>query len=63
MSRDLEAKGFTFGVRVCITGAGDLDGVWTIQDRMNRRWESRIDFLVDKKLKGGKWKNVTIEKL
>jgi len=63
VSRDLEAKGFTFGVRVRITGAGDLDGIWTVQDRMNKRWTSRIDFLVSKKLKGGKWENVTIEKL
>ena len=61
VSRDLEAKGLTFGVKVCITGAGDLDGIWTVQDRMNRRWTSRIDFLVSKKLKGGKWENVTIE--
>ena len=73
VSRDLEAKGYTFGVKVIVTGAGDLDGVWTIegtgifdgdwtvQDRMNRRWTSRIDFLVSKKLKGGKWENVTIE--
>jgi hypothetical protein len=63
VSRDLEAKGFTFGVRVRITGAGHLDGIWTVQDRMNKRWTSRIDFLVSKKLKGGKWENVTIEKL
>ena len=61
VSRDLEAKGFTFGVKVNITGAGDLDGVWTVQDRMNSRWVSRIDFLVNKKLKGGKWENVRIE--
>jgi len=32
-----------------------------VQDRMNKRWTSRIDFLVSKKLKGGKWENVTIE--
>ena len=61
VSRDLEAKGLTFGVKVCVTGAGNLDGIWTVQDRMNRRWTNRIDFLVNKDLKGGKWENVRIE--
>ena len=61
VSRDLEAKGLTFGVKVCVTGAGDLDGIWTVQDRMNRRWSHRIDFLVNKDLKGGKWENVRVE--
>ena len=61
VSRDLEAKGLTFGVKVCITGAGDLDGIWTVQDRMNRRWSHRIDFLVNEDLKGGKWENVRVE--
>ena len=61
VSRDLEAKGLTFGVKVCVTGAGDLDGIWTVQDRMNRRWTNRIDFLVNEDLKGGKWENVRIE--
>ena len=46
-----------------VCGAGDLDGVWIVQDRMNSRWKNRIDFLVNKELKGGKWENVTIEKL
>ena len=61
VSQDLEAEGLVFGVKVCVTGAGKLDGEWTVQDRMNERWVSRIDFLVNKKLKGGKWENVTVE--
>ena len=61
VSRDLEAKGLTFGVKVCVTGAGDLDGIWTVQDRMNRRWSHRIDFLVNQSIKGGKWENVRVE--
>ena len=61
VSRDLEAKGLTFGVKVCVTGAGKLDGIWIVQDRMNSRWKSRIDFLVNKELKGGKWENVRVE--
>jgi 3D (Asp-Asp-Asp) domain-containing protein len=61
VSRDLEAKGLTFGVKVCVTGAGNLDGIWTVQDRMNPRWTNRIDFLVNQEIKGGKWENVRVE--
>jgi 3D (Asp-Asp-Asp) domain-containing protein len=61
VSRDLEEKGLIFGVKVNITGAGQLDGIWTVQDRMNKRFTNRIDFLVNKKLKGGKWENVSVE--
>lgn len=61
VSRDLEKLGFTMGVDVCITGAGDLDGVWTIEDRMNKRWTNRIDFLVNTDRKYGKWENVKID--
>jgi len=61
VSRDLEAEGLVFGVKVKITGAGKLDGIWTVQDRMNRRWSHRIDFLVNEDMKGGKWENVRIE--
>ena len=60
VSRDLEEKGMTFGVKVYITGAGELDGIWTVQDRMNKRWKNRIDFLVCKTIKGGKWENVKV---
>ena len=61
VSKDLENEGLVFGVRVMVTGAGDLDGVWTVQDRMNKRWKHRIDFLVNEDLKGGKWENVRVE--
>ena len=37
-----------------------MDGIWTVEDRMNKRWKNRIDFLVDYDIKGGKWENVTI---
>ena len=60
VSRDLEAKGLKFGVKVKITGAGKLDGIWEVQDRMNSRWKNRIDFLVNEELKYGKWENVTV---
>jgi len=60
VSRDLEKLGFTMGTRVCIENAGEMDGEWTIEDRMNKRWTKRIDFLVNKSMKYGKWGNVKI---
>jgi len=61
VSRDLEKKGFTMGKKVCVENAGHLSGVWTIRDRMNKRWENRIDFLVNTNMKYGKWDNVKIK--
>ena len=53
VSRDLEKLGYTFGASVCIEGISkEFDGDWTVQDRMNKRWTKRIDFLVDQSLKG-----------
>lgn len=63
VSRDLEAEGFTLGSKVVVSGAGEMDGVWAVEDRMNRRWTNRIDFLVSKKIRGGKWNQVTIKKI
>lgn len=60
VSRDLEKKGFTMGVKVCIEGAGKMDGEYTIEDRMNKRWTNRIDFLVNKDMKYGKWDKVKL---
>ena len=61
VSKDLENEGLVFGVRVMVTGADSLDGIWTVQDRMNQRWENRIDFLVNDSIKSGKWDKVRIE--
>ncbi len=60
VSRDLEKYGFTFGVKVCIENAGDMNGIWTVEDRMNRRFTRKIDFLVDNEIMLGKWTNVVI---
>ena len=61
VSRDLEELGFTFGTKVCVYDAGTLSGEWTVQDRMNKRWTKRIDFLVNEDITGGKWTNIKIE--
>lgn len=60
VSRDLELVGFTMGEKIIVENAGEMNGVWTIEDRMNKRWIHRIDFLVNKTKTGGKWKNVII---
>ena len=60
VSRDLEKLGFVFGTKVCVENAGEMNGEWTVQDRMNKRWTKRIDFLVNKEMKYGKWENVKI---
>ena len=62
VSRDLEKLGFVFGTEVCVEGAGELDGLWCVEDRMNKRWTRRIDFLVNKTMEYGKWDNVKIYK-
>ena len=62
VSRDLEAEGFVFGARVRISGTNsELDGVWTVQDRMNIRYTRTIDLLVDYTMTLGKWHNVKLE--
>ena len=63
VSRDLEAEGFVFGARVRITGVDEHDGVWVVQDRMNKRYQNSIDLLVDYDITLGKWYNVEIELL
>ncbi len=63
VSRDLEELGFVFGAEVRVSGTGYLDGIWTVQDRMNSRWTNRIDFLVNQDISGGKWENIKIELL
>ena len=60
VSRDLEKLGFIFGVEVCVENAGKMNGVWVVEDRMNKRFTNKIDFLVDNKIVLGKWKEVII---
>ena len=37
-----------------------MNGIWTIEDRMNRRFTNKIDFLVDNEIVLGKWKDVVM---
>ena len=63
VSRDLEKLGFVMGSKVCVENAGKMNGVWVIEDRMNKRWTKRIDFLVNTTLKEGKWNKVKIRRI
>ena len=60
VSPDLLKKGWGFGECIRVEGAGDMDGIWQIQDVMNPRYKSYIDFLVENDRKLGKWYGVKI---
>ncbi len=60
VSRDLEQMGISMGDTICVDNAGSMNGQWVVEDRMNRRWRKRIDFLVHDSIKLGKWNNVKI---
>ena len=60
VSPDLLKKGWGFGECIQVEGAGDMDGIWQIQDVMNPRYRNYIDFLVENERKLGKWYNVKI---
>lgn len=49
-----------FGMQVYIEGTGVWDGLWTIDDKMNRRFrgQRRIDLLVPNNIRHGKWTDV-----
>lgn len=59
VSRDLLKK-FPNKTRVRVSGTGKYDGIWTVRDKMNKRYNKRIDFLVNNSVKYGKWENVKI---
>ncbi len=62
VSRDLERLGISMGDTICVDNAGEMNGQWVVEDRMNRRWRRRIDFLVHDSIKLGKWNNVKLIK-
>lgn len=62
ISRDLKRK-FKFKDRVMITGAGKYDGVYRVEDVMNKRFRNRVDILVNPKDKGTRLSNIKIVKL
>lgn len=57
--RDL---GLEYGDVVKIEGTGRWDGIWQIQDTMNKRFagQKKIDILVPNEIKKGKWNTVKL---
>lgn len=54
--------GLKYGDVVYIEGTGKWDGVWQIQDTMNKRFvgQHKIDILVPENIKYGQWDNVNL---
>lgn len=66
MERTMMSKyGLNYGDVVKIEGTGKYDGVWQIQDTMNKRFagQNKIDILIPKSAGLGKWENVKVYKL
>ena len=61
VSRDLLIK-YPMGTRVRVEGTS-YDGVYTVEDKMNKRYKNRIDILINLDMKIGKWNNVLITKI
>ena len=62
VSRDLIKK-LPFGTLVIVTGAGKLNGVYVVEDKMNKRYKNRIDLLIGEDDKQTTIKNVKIVKI
>ncbi len=62
VSRDLLIK-FPMGTKVRIEGTGKYDGIWFVEDKMNKRYSKRIDLLINTNMPIGKWNSVKITKL
>lgn len=58
----MKELGLKYGDVVKVEGTGKWDGVWQIQDTMNKRFagQKKIDFLVPDHIKLGKWNTVKI---
>lgn len=61
----MKKLGIKYGDLVKIEGTDGYDGVWQVQDTMNKRFEGqhKIDILVPENVKKGMWNNVKIYKL
>ena len=63
MERTMMAEyGLSYGDVVLVEGTGRWDGVWQIQDTMNRRFRGKhkIDILVPTHIRHGKWTGVRV---
>lgn len=63
MERTMMAEfSLSYGDIVRVEGAGAYDGLWQIQDTMNKRFKGqhKIDFLVPSSVRTGKWRDVKV---
>ena len=58
----MKELGLAYGDVVKIEGTGKWDGVWQIQDTMNKRFagQHKIDILVPNNIKLGQWNNIKL---
>lgn len=58
----MKKLGLSYGDVVYIEGTGKYDGVWQIQDTMNKRFagQHKIDILVPNDIRYGSWDNVKL---
>lgn len=61
VSRDLIEE-YPNGTKVRLEGT-IYDGVYTVRDKMNKRYIKRIDILINPNMKIGKWSKVIITKI
>lgn len=61
LSRDLLKK-FPYHSKVQIEGTA-YDGIYIVEDTMNKRYTDRIDILINLEMQIGSWPNVTITKI
>lgn len=58
VSRDLLEK-YPKGSKVYVSGTS-YDGIYTVMDKMNKRYTNRIDILINIDMKIGKWEKAQI---
>jgi len=62
VSRDL-LKCYPLGTKVIVLNAGELDGIYTVKDKMGKQWKKKIDILVNKNYSLVSFKNVQLIKV
>jgi 3D (Asp-Asp-Asp) domain-containing protein len=61
VSRDLLVK-YPKGTKVVIKGTS-YDGIYTVMDKMNKRYTKRIDILINEDMPIGKWNRTQLIKI
>lgn len=61
VSRDLLEE-YPAGTKVLVKGTS-YDGIFTVMDKMNKRYSNRIDILINTDMPIGKWNSATIQKI